>query len=361
MIVRNCCFLCGTELTPIPKTPGNQIHPTSDTCLVQFTDRFGIAVDGRYVQTIPEPEESSAVEDDPDIIDLNRWPRTDVVLTEAFARLDLPRLGGQSTGRGWTSIALFQKCPHAWKRRYEMAADAAARGTTLVLPESEGLAVGSLCHTYAALHYANRIGGHPYQHIKAEQIHEYCLGHGNPAFTAEAWRVWTGYKLHYMHADEAMIPLAVEHDLRDPRTNESCRYDLIAFFPDDAIGRPAGTYIVEHKFVKIFDRGTLEGWPNDGEVLGQVYAWRNLKLDLRFGELQGVLMNIVGKQKNQQFYRLVVAPSSWQLDEHGKDLKNWEGLIQLARGSRNFPRARNSCVSKFGLCELFEECATGEQ
>lgn len=360
MIIRDTCILCGTTLIPIERTPGNQLHPTMDTCLVRFTDRYGIAVDPESIVTFEEASETTA-EHDPDIIDLNRWPRTDLVLQKAFDELHVPRLGGQSSGRGWTSIALFQKCPYAWKRRYELETEARKRGTQLIMPESEGIAVGSLVHTFLALHYSNLVTGFPHYGISPEQIKDRCLREANPKFVNEAWRVFVGYRLHYQYEDEQILPLGIEHDLRDPRTGESCRYDLIAHFPEPTLMRQAGTFIIEHKTAKIFDRGVTEGWANDGEVLGQVYAWRNLKLDLRFGELQGVLVNVLGKQvKEQKFHRMLVAPSSWQLDEHGRDLKRWEGLIQLSRGSSNFPRARNACVNKFGFCEHYEHCATNE-
>lgn len=358
MIVRDTCILCDTQLVPLPDTPGNQGHPTMDTCLVRFTDRYGIAVDPEEI-TFIDPDAPKVVDDDPDVIDLNRWPRTDLVLQKAFDELDLPRLGGQSTGRGWTSIALFQKCPYAWQRRYELEAEARNRGTSLIMPEAPGIAIGSLVHTYLALHYSNMVQGMVHHHITPEQIHARCLAEGNPAFIKEAWRIFVGYRLHYKF--EEIVPLAVEHNVRDPRTGESCRYDLIAYYPEATLMRAAGTYIIEHKTAKIFDRGTLDGWPNDGEVLGQIYHWRNLKLEHRFGDLQGVIVNIIGKQeKEQKFHRTLVAPSSWQLDEHGRDLKRWEGLIQLARGTKNFPRARSSCVGKFGLCDHFDHCATNE-
>lgn len=359
MIVRDTCILCGSRLSPIENTPGNQTHPAMDTCLVRFTDRFGIAVEAEEINIFEAGEETAAVDDDPDVIDLNRWPRTDLVLQKAFDELDLPRLGGQSSGRGWSSIALFQMCPYAWKLRYMLEAEARKRGTSLIMPEAEGRAIGSLVHTFLALHYSNMVRDMAHHHIPPEQIRDRCLREANPAFVNEAWRIFVGYRLHYKF--EEIVPLAVEHDLRDPRTGESCRYDLIAFYPEATLMRPAGTFIIEHKTAKIFDRGTLEGWPNDGEVLGQVYGWRNLKLEHRFGELKGVIVNILGKQvKEQKFHRMLVSPTSWQLDEHGKDLKRWEGLIQLARGSGNFPRARNSCVGKYGLCDHFDHCATNE-
>jgi hypothetical protein len=95
-------------------------------------------------------------------------------------------------------------------------------------------------------------------------------------------------------------------------------------------------------------------------VLGQIMGWHELHLEKRFGDLQGVIVNIIGKQKDPEMHRALVPPNAWQIEAHMRELKQWEGLIQLARGSDTFPRARNSCVSRYGMCDHFDHCATGE-
>lgn len=333
------CFLCGDPLTPA--AAGRFTHPPVAYCNVKATDSYGIAVDAPVVEA---PLAQAFL--------LSVFAPVDAALPEVFAAAGVPRLGGQSTGRGWSSFALFQRCPYAWQRRYVTPATPGA------VMESPALAVGTLLHTYLAVTYQRLID--PAYPLTPEGVDQALRAAGcNPTFLDTAWRVFDGYRLHYTH--DVLTPLAVEHDLVDPRTGESCRYDLIAHFPDSAHGRPAGTYIVEHKSASRFDGDTLEGWANDGEVIGQVMLWHKLRLDLFFGPLQGVLINLLGKQpKNPQYQRVWVKPTTAQVTAHRDDLARWEGLIQLARSTGSFPRARNGCIGRYGRCPHFDHCATGE-
>jgi hypothetical protein len=334
--VRSTCLLCEIDLLPGP-TPQRQLHPVTDACLVRITDAWGVAV-----EDAPAPAPAP-------VLDLRSWEPVDTRLVEIFTGVGLPRLGGQSSGRGWSSFALFQRCPYAWQRRY------VTQVTSPILTEAPSLAIGTLVHTYLAVHYA-RVADPTYP-LSPEIVAERLLG-CNPEFLATSWRVFAAYRLYYSR--ETIQPLAVEHDLVDPRTGESCRYDLIAYLPEATLMRPAGTYILEHKTAGRFDGDTLEGWSNDGEVLGQIALWQRLSLDLRFGKLQGVIVNLLGKQKEPQFHRTIVAPESWKVDAHLADLARWEGLIQLARSTGSFPRARNGCIGRYGRCPHFDHCATGE-
>ena len=229
------CFLCGDPLTPA--AAGRFTHPPVAYCNVKATDSYGIAVDAPVVEA---PLAQAFL--------LSVFAPVDAALPEVFAAAGVPRLGGQSTGRGWSSFALFQRCPYAWQRRYVTPATPGA------VMESPALAVGTLLHTYLAVTYQRLID--PAYPLTSEGVDQALRAAGcNPTFLDTAWRVFDGYRLHYTH--DVLTPLAVEHDLVDPRTGESCRYDLIAHFPDSAHGRPAGTYIVEHKCLvgatRVFD------------------------------------------------------------------------------------------------------------
>jgi len=220
--------------------------------------------------------------------------------------------------------------------------------------EPLALAVGSLTHVYLAIHYQRMI--EPSYPLSPEDVNQRMRELGcNPEAFTEAWRLFTGYRLYYR--DDALQPLAIEHDLKDPRTGDSCRYDLIAFLPEERPGMLPGSYIVESKTAARFDQNTLEGWINDGEVLGQVDLWDRLHLDRRFGPLRGVIMNILGKQKVAEYHRTVVSPTVWQIDQHRSDLQRWKGLIQLAKSMDSFPRARNGCIGRYGRCSNWNECA----
>lgn len=356
---RNQCLLCRVTLDPIDGTAGLQQHPESDECNVKVTDSFGIAMDPAILDELqaedlqqPDPR---PVADDGEVINLFR--PADEVLQEIFDGLGLPRLGGASTGRGWTSVALFQRCPYAWKLRH-----------VAPLPElpflrfsDPNIDIGAIVHTFLGLAYSQKIYGSPYQGIDLEVFRDLMIAKNARAETvAESWRLFQGHQLYYKFDNDLWQPMAVEYDIKDPRNGESCRYDLIAFLPEDQPALLAGTYIIEHKTAQRFDRQTLDGWSNDGEVIGQVKHWKRLGLDNKFGPLRGVIVNIIGKQKEQKFHRVHVNPSSMLVSSHEDDLRRWEGLIQLAKSSNNFPRARANCINRWGMCKHWDHCATEE-
>ena len=348
---RALCLLCGARLTPVSAT--RQRHPKRDTCLVTLTDNWGVSAE-------PEPELEAEPETDFVVEGIVLYPSVESVLKEIFEAAKLPRLGGISSGRGWSGISLFQRCPYAWFRRH-LAKKQAEFMPTVAPPALE---IGILVHTFLAIYYTRMIT--PDYPLTPEAVYEAARFKGNPELIAEGWRVFTGYRLYYMH--ENIMPLAIEHDLKDPRTGESCRYDLIAFFPEDEPGSGTrrdgilpGTWEVEHKTAGRFDDATLNGWANDGEVIGQVMLWERLGLDKRFGPLRGAMVNILGKQpKDQRFHRTRVAAPSWQTAQHAADLRSWEAQIRAAQASNHFPRARGNCIGRFGKCSEYEHCATTE-
>lgn len=348
MIRRDTCFLCGRKLEQ-HSIPGFQIHPVLEEherdCEVELTDAWGVCVD--YFEAVDStPEEPASFESDL----ITFYPPVDECLEEFFDERGLPRLGGASSGRGWTSFGMWQRCPYAWKRRY------VDNAKPLIMIEPASRAIGSLVHAWLAVYYSALRPESPYANITPTELYEALMAKANPELVGEAWRVFSAYKLYYKH-DATIVPLAIEHDLRDPRTGESCRYDMVAFQPEQVSNRPPGTYIWEHKTTGIFSQDNLSGWSNDGEILGEVMLWKRLGLDKRFGELKGVVVNILGKQKEPKFHREYVSPSSLQLEQHRQDLKTWEGMIQLARATGIFPRARNNCIGRWGRCDHWDECA----
>jgi hypothetical protein len=355
-IKRGVCLLCQVELQPDAER-GVQIHPPAEDCNVKVTDEWGIALDEDTIAALEvgaddKPQRGAAFPlDDIDGLILQRYPLTETVIGDLFRNHNLPRLGGQSTGRGWSSFALWQRCPYAWKRRY------VEKQTPLWFTESEALAVGTLIHLFLALHFTSMMDS-PFNVISSDAAHEYLLNNANPSFVNEGWRVFKAYRLFYQF--EEAIPLAVEHDARDPRTGESCRYDAIVYFPKEAPGRLPGTYYMEHKSTQRFDLDNIEGWANDGEVIGQAALWKRLGLDYRFGPLKGAIVNLLGKQKEPKFHRTLISPTSLLVGSHLDDLKRWEGLMQLAKATNNFPRARNNCIGRWGRCDWWEHCSSGE-
>jgi hypothetical protein len=355
------CLLCKRKLAPIGD--GVFKHAKAADCLVRFADRWGVSIDealaaleGREPE--PDPEPIFSVEG------MIIFPSVEEVCSEVFASAGLQRLGGQSSGRGWTSVSIYQRCPYAWKRRY---IDDSRPFITGIEPPAR--AIGTLVHTFLAIYYSRMII--PDYPVTPESMYDGLMLKANPELVREGWRLFRAYALYYQH--ENIQPLAIEHDLKDPRTGESCRYDLIAFMPEDEVGSGVrrdglipGTYQLEHKTAGRFDDATLDGWANDGEVIGQMMLWERLGLDKRFGPIRGTIVNIIGKHKETargggpQFHRTLVAPASWQTAQHQRDLRSWEAQIKTSLASGHFPRARGGCINRYGKCDHWNHCATAE-
>lgn len=337
---RDWCLLCNVPLEALDDFPGYQKHPAVSDCTVRFTDAWGIAVDE------PKPPEADKPIDD---FGLNLYPAMDHALMTIFDTLGLDRLGGISSGRGWSSFSLYQRCPYAWKRRH------IERVQPWISVESPSLAIGTLVHAFLALYYTGMMEDSPYAALTPTMLYDRVVRIANPEYVAESMRVFKAYALWYK--GEEIVPLAIEYDLRDPRNNESCRFDMIAFHPTAHGERRSGTYDYEHKTASRFDHDTLTAWSGDGEILGQVALWDRLGLDHRFGPLAGVVVNLLGKHKEPLFHRTLVSPTTFQIESHLQDLKRWEGLIQLSRSNGIYPRARANCVHRYGRCDHWDHCA----
>lgn len=356
------CLLCQRPLIETT-VPYLLLHEETDECLVRITDKWGVSVDDHfeligddiYHRGEAETEEGlPPAADDDGAIDIVQFYPIEKALPRMFEDLGLERLGGRSTGSGWSSVSAYQKCPYYWMRRYLKPITVENFGIAV---EDDRLAIGSLTHTLLAVYYQRMIvGDYP---LTPELVNQRVREWGcNPKIFEESWRLYTGYRLFYKH--ENIQPLAVEYNIRDPRTNDSCRYDLIAFFPDEKPGFLPGTYALEHKTAARFDANTLEGWHGDGEVLGQVNSWDRLGLHRRFGPLRGVIVNILGKQKVAEFHRTLVAPTTFTVDQHRNDLCVWNAKINHSKATGDFPRARNNCIRGFMRCDLWNHCNSGE-
>ena len=218
------------------------------------------------------------------------------------------------------------------------------------------LEVGSATHGLLAVKYSKMIDStYP---ITPEVTRDFLLDVGcDGVAVMEAWRLYEHYEVQY--EDDYLTPLAVEYHAVDPKTRESCRYDLIARVERAHPGVLAGTYAVETKTASRFDDATLDGWRNDGEVIGQTMIWKRLNLDEKFGPLVGVMVKVLGKQKVPQFHRTIVPPQGWQIKQHGQDLRMWHALRRLAVATGIFPRARTNCIGRYGKCSQWEHCADG--
>jgi hypothetical protein len=271
----------------------------------------------------------------------------DDAMNEIFEKYGMPRLGGAS-GRGWSSYATLQRCPYLFKVTYEDG----HRGVA-----AKALETGSAFHTFMALHYSwMRDENWP---LSPDQCREEMMVAGvRPDAVIEAWTAFDNYRMHY--EVDYLWPLAIEEWAQGDDGN-TCRYDMIAEVRGDHPGITAGTYIVEHKTAARFTSDLIEGWHNDGEVLGQIMIYKQAKLSKKYGKLVGTIVNIAGKQKIPKFHRTIVPAQAWHVSSHQKDLKVWQAMKEMYRATGSWPKARNNCVNRFGMCQLFGHCSTNEK
>lgn len=353
--MNGACILCNESLTPAG-VMGLQIHPERASCRVRVTDALGVSMDNAY--EVEDGQLYSLEEPPPErpgdfLAEFMTATPVDVACDRIFGRHGMPRLGGASSDLGWSSFATLQRCPYLWYRKYRVHP---RDDSQLVSPGITALAVGSLFHTFVAVHYMNMFSK---KYVLTPESMFAELGKEKVSVESlkESWRVFTAYRLYYR--DEVVEPLAVEFKIVNPHTGHSCRYDAIVRLPE-TVNQRGGTWVRELKSSARFDDATLTGWVNDGEVIGQIALWKQLGLDRRFGELQGVCVDIAGKHKVPMFHRTYVSVNRWQVTQHAKDLARWHSLRLLFEATDSFPRSRANCVGRYGKCDEFDHCATGE-
>ncbi len=273
--------------------------------------------------------------------------RFEEVMDEIFAHHKIEKMGGAS-GRGWSSHATFQKCPYLFKLTYLEG----QRGAP-----STALETGSAFHTFLALHYTWMLNGDL-------TLTPYVAKDSLLAAGADAKAVIEAFRLYEAYADryegDYLFPIEMEAWAQDPDGN-TCRFDMIAEVKEAQPGVMPGVYIIEHKTAARFTADALEGWRNDGEILGQIMVWKRAKLDKKYGKLRGTIVNIVGKQKVIQFHRTIVPAQKWHVTQHMEDLKMWSALQQMYAATGVWPKARANCITKFGMCSFFDHCAENQK
>lgn len=345
------------------------VHPQSQWCDVKIAAASGDSLDALY-----EEINGEIVERDVDSVPLPLGfvepiklgkvlivlgaeevrPSFDEVAAAIFEKRNLPKPGGASGSLGWSAFSVFQRCPYLFKKQY---VDSRGRH---IGKEANALVTGNCLHLLLAVRYLRKLHL-DYPLTEQEVYDELSSSNLDPEAVDEAGRVFQAYDDYY--GDEVGLEvLAVEQLVVDPRTRESCRIDLVAKLPVGHALYAPGVYIWDHKSTARFDDAAITGWSNDGEVMGLVMLWQRMKLDKKYGELKGVMINLLGKQpKNPKFERISVSPMSWQLKGHAEDLRAWHGLRNFYTSINHFPRARANCIGRYGKCALWDHCADSEK
>jgi hypothetical protein len=278
----------------------------------------------------------------------------DDALDKICRELGLKSRPGGASGYGWSTRSLLLACPYKYKRLY-IEAPKHRDG-----PAALALETGGLVHQLLAFYYMEMLpdrGG-----LKAPVDYEWMKGRlldekVSAEVVMESYRLFDAYRMRYLDNDY-LRPLDVEIAAEDADGN-TCRYDAIVEVLPNETGVAPGTYLCEHKTCARFDFATLESWRNDGQIVGQLLIYKKARLKKKYGDLSGIIVNLISKTKVPDFRRIVVAPLSWQMKGHAKDMKVWDALAEIFRATGYYPRNRYSCRGPYGLCPLFETCAGG--
>ncbi len=255
-----------------------------------------------------------------------------------------------SSGRGWSRMATLQRCAREFYYSYvHQANDAPAT----LIDGSTALAVGSGVHACLAIYYTFSLE-------KAKWFWGEVQALGiDPAVASEVSRIFLAYVDYYGNNDY-LIPIAAEVRSADEETGDTCRYDLIARIDNPPLGELPGYYCVEHKTAGRFDRVTLDGWDIHGEILGEFAFWKTGGFEAKYGPLQGICVNLIGKQKSPQFHRSFIHPTQKQLDNHRFSLKYFRkyemSLLQSDMKPPEWPMSEANCIGQYGFCRYYDRC-----
>lgn len=279
---------------------------------------------------------------------INTYRPIEKAIDDLFDHVGLPKLGGMSSLKGWTSISTYQRCNQEWFRMYGSGEK--------IETSSLALELGIGIHLWSACYYMKMINDqYP---LDVDELPDLLIArHVNPDNVFEIKRVVDNYRTWYK--DDYLIPLAVEQWASDKELGATCRYDLVAQVTQVNDKVPTGIYIVEHKSRSVFFSNDIHNWRNDGEILGQQMMWKSSGMEEKFGPLAGTIINIIGKQKKgPKCHRTLVTYDSRTVDDHRRSLKVWLGKIDESIKSNTFERSRQACKDRqYGICSFYDDCA----
>lgn len=115
--------------------------------------------------------------------------------------------------------------------------------------------------------------------------------------------------------------------------------------------------IITHNTASRFDAATTDGWSNNGELLGEMMHYIDGGFEQKYGPLRGLIVDIIGKQKDPQFMRIVLPVNMTLIDQHRDELKKWNAMRDFYAAANFWPRARGNCIGQYGKCQRYDECA----
>jgi hypothetical protein len=191
--------------------------------------------------------------------------------------------------------------------------------------------------------------------ISREPGYTESSGNAEPTWNV-VQRVLVNYFDRYRRQDRWRI-LMVEETLQwtDPELSYSARLDLV--IEDASKGE---MWIVEHKTTRAITSNMLEGYALDMQVLGQIWLFRQCMLNPAGETLRGVVVNILGKQKQPQFERIPTIVTDAHLQAFEASIRAWN-RVEEVYAALGYPQAFGACAGAdrgFQRCPYFDLCHT---
>lgn len=371
------CVLCTATLAPT-ESADIWLHPSSESCGVRVSDAQGVSADETYflaedgqvyltdaayaaqqaaeamIAEVPQTlyvigHEGSGAPGE------SAWTSAKLAIERLYEHFGLEPLGGASGNRGWSSVSMYQRCPHLWNINYGPRGKRNRKMPDK--PAGEALEIGDITHTLLAIYYQRVITpDYPLEPVAAvEFLRAQAV---TPTHLDEAVRVFTAYLTWWDGELSYLTPLAVEHLVVDPKTGRSCRWDLVLRLDRPYEGLLPGVYLTNHKTTSRDTASVRTKWRNDGQIIGEWDLYHQLHFDRKWGAARGVMVNLMVRTKDIKCDRIWAVPPRDVVRDHQRTMSYWSAQMDMAKSAGYFPRARAACETKFGgLCEEFNNCA----
>jgi hypothetical protein len=272
------------------------------------------------------------------------------VISRALKRFGCSPPGGRS-GDGWSGIAELQRCAYRYYLNNELQATPVGPGATM----STALQVGTYLHAFMAAHYIRFLPeGYPGWQKDFPGPMEFIDACANERVDVtafeEAKRLMYGYLEHY--SNEEIQPVAVEYEAGTPGIH-TCRYDAVVW-------KDGGLWDLETKTMAPTTASradAFEGWYLDGEIVGQVYAWKLANLQEKFqAPLSGVIINALIKSRVPEYRRMEVVIPEKVVEAYARDRQFWGQQREHYRRSGYWPKSLWGCRGIYDRCGFFAHC-----
>ena len=248
------------------------------------------------------------------------------------------------------SMTAFAVCPQLHGFAYELGIGPRT--------ERDATKIGSLVHVGHAYLYGAMLPQKPEWLVYPDpRTAIWTCGQDRPDLATEALRVFDAYTAHYNA--NTWRPLLVEHkfdvvmDIDGQKEKYTLRIDLLA--EETLTGQ---LVLVDHKTLYSIGRNTGASYRTDREMLTALALCRANGYDV-----SRVIINAVTKEHPPQFGRFDVPLSQDAYARLGQDTIHW--IRQMRRmkleypDATNRPRAYESCMRKYGICDLYPVCSEG--